>query len=178
LIPLGNRRIGTFILEAPHVFRNHYEVAAWFQDVEVQPGTFEIWGHTHGGAMKPGVDGRLPHGSWTVRGMRGVVVSSCFDALFAGTIIAPNRNRDKGATADVRFHGGYLYDLARLALESDGRMAGIPAHVVLDRDIEARLDGWYDSTEWNPETGRFDRPVRRPIYCLCITALAGERRGP
>lgn len=92
----AERRIGTFILEAPHVFRNRYEVAAWFQDVEVQPGMFEVWAYTHGGPMAPGPDGRLPHGSWTVRGMTGMVVASNFDALFCGYVAAVNRDKDKG----------------------------------------------------------------------------------
>lgn len=166
------RRIGTFILEAPHVFRNGYEVAAWYQDVEVQPGEFEVWAYTHGGPITPGPDGRLPHGSWSVRGMRGLVVRSNLDALFGGNVIVQNRDRDKGAIADVRFYGGYLYDLAQGIAEHGGRLTQIPARVVLAPDIEARLDGWYDSTEWNPETRRYDRTVRRPMYHLYLTAGA------
>lgn len=162
------RRIGTFILEAPHVFRNRYEVAAWFQDVEIQPGEFEVCAYTFGEPMRPDGNGRLPHGAWTVRGLMGVVVASNFDALFAGNVIVPNRDRDRGAAAEVQFAGGYLYDLARGIVEDGGRLPGIPARVVPDDDIQARLDGWYDSTEWNPQTHRYDRPVRRPMYHLYV----------
>lgn len=74
----------------------------------------------------------------------------------------------------MRFYGGYLYDLARGIAERGGRLGRIPARVVLDPGIEARLVGWFDATEWSAETRRYDRHVRRPMYHLYLTGGGRE----
>jgi hypothetical protein len=165
---VDQRRIGRFILRAPHVFRNTYEVAWWYQDVEVPPGEYQVWAHSHGGRLVD-MDGRLQlSGGWTVREMEGVVVRSCFDALWGSYPVSRNRDQDQGQRTHARLDGGYLHDLAQLVAEDGGRLSQIPAQIILDGDIEARRDGEYDAPPQNPVTKPYDHTVKCPLYGLFV----------
>lgn len=89
--------IGTFTLTEKRIVRKSYECAAWFTDVEVQPGTYPVFAYV----------------SWTFDGggmyrlhsmsaqCDGVIVDNCQVALWAGNRIGNNPGPDHRGEQDV-----------------------------------------------------------------------------
>ena len=79
------RVIGTYVLETVEVFQELFECAAWYRNIEVQPGEYPI----------------TTDGYWIFVKLDGVIVSDNFQSLFAGMPIgdAYDREQNKGKPA-------------------------------------------------------------------------------
>jgi len=75
------KAIGTYTLEKPEVFQKLYECAAWYTDIEVQPGVYPV----------------TTDGYWLFVELPGVIVSDNFQSLFAGMPIGDAYDRKQNA---------------------------------------------------------------------------------
>ena len=89
-------KIGTFVLRETTVFRNTYETAAWYQNVEVQAGEYDAMLTVGSGSR------------WVVVALPGKVVGSYFGALWAGVPIN-GRGQDEDLGKDAS-HCLRIYD--------------------------------------------------------------------
>ena len=109
------RKIGVFRLTEPREFTNHYETAAWYQTILVEPGDYDVFLYTNG----------YP---WVTVSMEGRVVKSDFTSLFGGVAFGkPKIDEDKG---EIRKHVMQYnaYNIARYALDNHPNW-------VLDSDV-------------------------------------------
>jgi len=74
------KRIGWFHVNEETVFTRYYEVAAWYTNIEVQPGWYPVY------QEKPGADFFVE--------MPGVIVGSDFTSLFCGNRVGSKVNED------------------------------------------------------------------------------------
>lgn len=88
--------VGTYTLTAPERFTNHYEFAAWYQEIEVQPGSYPVHGWIE--------DGRVKYFLVT---LPGFVTTSDFSPHFGGVPFASKHDEDKGQAAS---HSMQVYD--------------------------------------------------------------------
>ena len=74
-------KVGWYTLHEKRVFRSTFECAAWYEDVEVQPGTYDV----------------LAYPTWTNIGhalyvqAEGMVTGAYFGSLYGGRAIGPDR---------------------------------------------------------------------------------------
>ncbi len=97
--------IGTITIKERRTERQLYECAAWYKDIDLDPGTFNIT-LTFSPECWP---------YWILFKQEGTVVGSCFDALYCGTVIAAKRDEDKGQRSDYGYQL-YAYNLRTLEL--------------------------------------------------------------
>jgi len=91
-------KIGTITIAQPLNVQRSYECAAWYKNLTLDPGTFDVT-LSFSPEMWP---------YWIYWTQPGTVTSDCFDSLFCGNLIAPNRNRDVGKREDYT-HQTYTY---------------------------------------------------------------------
>jgi hypothetical protein len=92
------QRIGVLRLLKQHTYERHYECAAWYTRITVEPGDYEILAEVQpDGTVKDWPGAQLP----------GIITGSCFVSLFCGNRIpGTDSNTDK----DVGKEDTYLYD--------------------------------------------------------------------
>jgi hypothetical protein len=147
--------VGVLTLREPTVFRNSYECARWYQDVEVPTGMYEVvghWDHT--------MD-RLKGYSVT---LRGKVVGSDFTSLWCGMPIpgAPDGiNRDVGKEATHVIPGWYSGYCWALGLMGDELYSRMPERYALAPEYEPV---WVDFIGIDGAQVRTAAIVRRGAY--------------
>lgn len=80
--------VGTYLVDEPVTYVNHYECAAWYQEVEVQPGEYQVYAWIENDHVK--------HFCVT---LPGIVTASDFTAHYCGVRIGDKRNHDIGRAA-------------------------------------------------------------------------------
>ena len=82
----GRHQMGVYVLTEPKVFRNNYECAAWYQDVEVPAGEYPMIGVFEAGVLQ-----------WIVVGFTGTITGSDFTSFFGGNSFGKAKvDEDKG----------------------------------------------------------------------------------
>jgi hypothetical protein len=118
--------VGTVTVKEGARRTKYFECAAWYQELDLTPGTYELY------AYKYGYSGRV------FASLPGTVTKSCFDSLWGGVAFAAHRNEDLGAKA--LFHLDlYTYEVGRAILERNGDFTA-DLHVELRADI--RIERW------------------------------------
>ena len=112
-------RIGTITLRAPQAERINSEYAAWWTDVLVQPGTYEL------------IQSDQPYGHIGAK-MDAVIVSESNAPHFGGVAIGPSTQKRTGQHTD--YHWGIRdYELADQILHHGGpNQPGNPYKIVID----------------------------------------------
>ena len=78
--------VGTYRVGADEVLHNaSYECAAWYQDIEVQPGEYPVYAYIQEGRVK-----------YFLVTLPGIVVASDFSSHFGGVRYGSNVDKDKG----------------------------------------------------------------------------------
>ena len=128
------RKIGTVTITEGQTATKHYECAAWFKNLALTPGTYDVFGlyEKHGpySGVKPEYVGKeeLKLVTYSVP---GVVTGDCFDSLFCGNLIAPHRNKHVGE-AETHYVQMYPYALAQALCN------GLPTNITLDPGYRAQ----------------------------------------
>lgn len=139
------KQIGWYILSEKKVFTNQFETAAWYEDVEVEPGKYPMYMYDFrvmpDGYLLGDVSAHLP----------GIVKTDYFGALFCGVPISgydEKQHTGKEAWAHLHWYG---YRVADLVSAGDPRFELLP-------EYEARQDGEYEA---------FDGSTRKMygLYC-------------
>lgn len=112
-------QIGVLLIPTDEVFRNEFEVAAWYQDVKVPAGEYPIYAYID---IESGEVCRWPLPQAV---LPGVIVASDYSPLFGGVPIGSKRNEDVGKPANyVWTH--YAHSIAHNVLEGRGNIKLLP----------------------------------------------------
>lgn len=132
--------IGNVVTQNTHTIRNTYEVAAWYQDVEIKQGLIGNLVYTTAST------GYVHFPSFP-----GKAVASDFTSLFGGVPVGSKVNEDVGKDATARGSTMYGYQLAKLMLENEGEEGTL--HVGdLRLTLDPRLGAeWHTFTPYTPE---------------------------
>jgi hypothetical protein len=148
---LKGEKIGTVTLTKEHVFTRHFEFAAWYINIKVQPGTFDLMGEFE--------NGRLKH--WWAR-LNGVNVGSNMSAYFGGVMAVPDYDSNLGREEEYTVSGWYAGSfLAELILEGKPDHQGLEYQLV-DSLKARRRDFSYQSFTAPNETvsGQIEEIIR------------------
>lgn len=111
------RKIGVFRLTEPKEYTNHYETAAWYQRVLVDPGDYDVILDTNGY-------------HWVLVSLPGIVTKSDFTSLWGGVAFGKSKiDEDKGKESRYVMQMN-PYNVARAVLDND-------PHWILDQDVLA-----------------------------------------
>lgn len=131
---LQNVHVGMFVLRNPEVFRNTYETASWYRDVEVQAGEYPVIAdvETETGAVIdfPGLQVKLP----------GKVVGSFFVSSLWGHYGKAKINEDVGKE-DAYHWRSYAHSVAHRILEGKEERIILFPHVVAKQVEFQKSDG-------------------------------------
>ena len=132
-------QIGWFTLDHDEVFTNHYETAAWYEDVLVPAGKYPI----HAYDVRYIADGWMAsHCNSAYISMKGTIVSDCFVSLFCGVPISGyDGEKNKGNPANTSEMVG-LDTIAKAVLTNDPRYELLPEFIA-----KADEERFYDSQE-------------------------------
>ena len=128
------KKIGTVTIAEDQTATKTYECAAWYKNLSLAPGTYDVFGlfEKYGpySGVKPEFVGKEEM-KWVTYTVPGVVTGDCFDSLFCGNVIAPHRNEhvNEPATHCVQM---YTYALAQALCE------GLPTNIALDPGYRAQ----------------------------------------
>jgi len=113
------KKISTVTIVEGQTATKTYECAAWYKNLALTPGTYDVFGlfERYGpySGVKPEFVGKEEM-KWVTYTVPGVVTGDCFDSLFCGNAIAPHRNEhvNEPATHCVQM---YPYALAQALCE-------------------------------------------------------------
>ena len=89
--------VGTYTVAAVEVLHNaSYECAAWYQDIEVQPGEYPVYAYIQEGRVK-----------YFLVTLPGTVAASDFSSHFGGVRYGSNVDKDKGQPGEYHIQ---IYD--------------------------------------------------------------------
>jgi len=128
------KKIGSVIIVEVQTATKTYECAAWYKNLALTPGTYDVFGlfEKYGlySGVKPEFVGKEEM-KWVTYTVPGVVTSDCFDSLFCGNLIAPYRNEHVGEPG-IHYVQMYPYALAQALCE------GLPTNITLDPGYRAQ----------------------------------------
>jgi len=110
------KQIGTYHVKGGETRTKSYEVAAWYQELKVEPGDYPVYATFEDGKGGEALDTSV---TWQIPGK---VISSCFDSLFGGVPVTSNRNRGVGQHTTYSSFT-YAHALAKAILE---KKEGLP----------------------------------------------------
>lgn len=131
-------QVGWFVLPEDTVFTNHFETAAWYEDVKVPAGRYPLLTENEAGILT------REKGFYV--NMDGVIVSDNFQSLFAGSPVGQPYDSSKNAGKEASHYVQYRnYELAYAILEPrEGREFSIellPQYKAVYEDFISALDG-------------------------------------
>ena len=111
--PSSNQRVvfATLELSEPIVRTRTYETAAWWTDIEIPAGKYEIG----------------TNGYWTLAGLPGKITAEFMPSLFGGVAVGktPPADESPNVGKDTRYGvQGYLYDTLAAIVERGGEWFG------------------------------------------------------
>ena len=128
------KKIGSVIIAEGQTTTKTYECAAWYKNLALTPGTYDVFGlfEKYGpySGVKPEFVGKEEM-KWVTYTVPGVVTGDCFDSLFCGNLIAPHRNEHVGEP-ETHYVQMYPYALAQALSE------GLPTSITLDPGYRAQ----------------------------------------
>lgn len=93
------KKIDTVTIAEGQTATKTYECAAWYKNLALTPGTYDVFGlfekYSPYSGVKPEFVGKEEI-KWVTYTVPGVVTGDCFDSLFCGNLIAPHRNEHVG----------------------------------------------------------------------------------
>lgn len=114
--------IGTYTLAEPITVRNSFEVAAWWSDVLLEPGTYEV----------------TANGYYAFYTVPGTIVSEYTPSLFGGVAVGsqPQYEQHRSVGQSSSHHvQTYLYELAGSLADPNSPFEPLP-------HVEPVLTGW------------------------------------
>ncbi len=137
-----NKQIGWFHLGLDTVYRNSFEFAAWYEDVEVKAGRYPIEVIDYSEDSSHRVNGYI--GSAYVT-MPGTIVSDYFASHYCGVPISDyDTNKNAGKESSHTMHV-YLYELASSVLYGTEFIELLPEYEA--REIKFTYGGQEDTTQ-------------------------------
>ena len=128
------RKIGTVTITEGQTTTKHYECAAWYKNLALTPGTYDVFGlyEKHGpySGVKSEYVGKEEL-RWVTYSVPGVVTGDCLDSLFCGNLIVPHRN-DHVGEPETYYVQMYPYALAQALCE------GWQTNIMLDPGYRAQ----------------------------------------
>ena len=113
------KKIGTVTIAEDQTATKTYECAAWYENLALTPGTYDVFGlfekYSPYSGVKPEFVGKEEM-KWVTYTVPGVVAGDCFDSLFCGNLIAPHRNEHVGEP-ETHYVQMYPYALAQALCE-------------------------------------------------------------
>ena len=135
------KQIGWFILKEDKVFTNHYETAAWYEDVLVKAGQYPMKVPEY--KTYETDNGRKVSGHIDMIGVRlpGIITADDFQSLFYGVPVgAPYNTKQNAGKESSYYYRQYLYAIASRILNREESLYYNP-------DIEFELLPEYEARE-------------------------------
>jgi hypothetical protein len=159
---MASLQIGTYRVAEPTKFTQHYETAAWYRNIEVQPCEVP--------ARLTLQEGRA---EWIGATVKGKVVGSDFTSLFGGLRVGAGKvNEDVGE--DAEYHvSARSYEVAAQMAKDPDRADGFK----VDRTLVAFREHPFEGTKWDYDKKAYV-PETRILYLMELTEkgrLAYER---
>ena len=129
------KKIGSVIIAEGQTTTKTYECAAWYKNLALTPGTYDVFGlfEKYGpySGVKPEFVGKEEM-KWVTYTVPGVITGDCFDSLFCGNLIARHRNEHVGEP-ETHYVQLYPYALAEALCKE------LPTNITLDPGYRAQL---------------------------------------
>jgi hypothetical protein len=143
-------QIGVYKLNQEKVYRNGYEVAAWYTDVKVQPGEYPVFGKIKNTDLNPKMSpGKIEDISISCK-LPGIIVGSDFSSLLCGNVITQKINEEVGKE-DSYYVKPYAHSIARSILE------GLEVPFELSNEYHARYTPYIYDGEMKYSAGIFHK---------------------
>jgi len=127
------KQIGTITIKEGDVRDRLYECAAWYTRIELEPGTYPVYGiyEKYGYAYREEVRDKW-YLKWVSYSVPGTIVEDNFQSLFCGNPVGKSYDRTQNAGKADTWHASGIYPFAVAKAILDGESS-----IVLDPGFKA-----------------------------------------
>lgn len=134
--------LGTVTVAEPYERTRTYETAAWWTQLLVTPGTYEL----------------TTNGYWAIVRLDATIIDGYMPAMFGGVAMTSGKPRPgEIGTTTTEGVSTYLYNLAALVAGGEPFAGGT---VELAPEWEVVLTGWFDTLDYLGDR----RPISEPTF--------------